>query len=166
MKFSKVVLVALLVSVATVAYGDVSIDFPESSDTWDTVYTYWWNQGDTVYGDRDLGTEEFDYVTLVLPVTYNSLNGAGQCDFDLRLDGTTVFSWTVLPSHGTGNHTFEGAMSYTPGGTEEVRYYLTNQVVPGGGSIIIAPDQGTIDFQTVIVGVESASLGEIKAVFK
>jgi hypothetical protein len=151
----------------TAASADVTIDFPLASDTWqlhDPPHWFWYI-GDTVFGDRDLGTEEFDYVTVTLPITINGLVDGGDVDLDLRLDGNTVYNWSVVEGDGTGNIVYEGAISYIPTGTEEVRYYQTNTVPTGDGSIEIIDTGGTIEFQTV-VGIESASLGEIKAVFK
>jgi hypothetical protein len=166
MRVAKVFLICAALSLASAAFADVNIDFPLSSDTWDTVYEYWWNQGDTVYGDRDLETEEFDYVWVTLNLSYNGLAADAEVPLDLRLDSNTVFSWEVVLADGLGDIVYEGPITYTPAGVEEVRYYETAAVYPGGGAIIIAPDLGYIDFQTVVVGIEAASLGEIKAVFK
>jgi len=166
MKFSKVFLFIVAVSIATCASANVEFDFPTSSDTWDTVYEYWWNAGDTVYGDRDLGTEEFDYVWCDVNLSYNSLTATAVVPIDFRLDSTTVFSFDILDDHGVGSYVYEGAITYTPAGVEEVRYYETAAVYPGGGSVIISPTGGTIELQTIPVGIEAASLGEIKAVFK
>ncbi len=166
MKLAKVFLICAALSLATTALADVNIDFPLSSDTWDTVYEYWWNYGDTVYGDRDLETEEFDYIWCTVNLSYNSLTPTAVVPIDVSLDGTVVFSFDILDDHGTGDYVYEDAISYTPAGVEEVRYFETAAVYGGGGSVIIAPDLGYIDFQTIVVGIEAASLGEIKAVFK
>ncbi|MCP4229227.1 MAG: hypothetical protein GY771_03650 [bacterium] len=165
MRVAKILLILIAVSTATVTSANVTIDFPIGTDTWEVeAYPLWWHEGDTVYGDRDLGNDEFSYATVTLQINYNYLTDLSQIDIDLRLDGTTVFSWTVVRDDGDGLIIYEGTISYTPTGIEEIRFYETNDVLYGG-SIWIGDTQGTIEFQTG-VGIETASLGEIKAAFK
>jgi|GEM_PF-2201330 len=160
-------LLVMVMTVTTATTATVTVDFPESSDTWGvSSYPYWWHVGDTVYGDRELGSEEFDEVTIHLPISYNSLNSGGHVDLELRLDGTTVTDFSIVESDGTGMWEDTFTISYTPSGTEEVRYYETNQVTSGAGSISIGTSGGYLDFETVDTAVQATSLGMVKALFK
>ncbi|MCP4229229.1 MAG: hypothetical protein GY771_03660, partial [bacterium] len=150
MRAVKILVILITVSLATIASANVLIDFPLDTDTWEVQsYPYWWHVGDTVYGDRDLGTEEFFYVWVTLPITYNGLDNSGEyIDFELQLSGNPLFDWSVVEGDGTGNVVYEGAISYTPSGTEEVRYYETNVIPHVAGSISIRATNGTVEFQT------------------
>jgi hypothetical protein len=148
--------------------GTVSVDFPLSTDTWQVnSYPYWWHVGDTVYGNRDLGSVHFIDVTIHLPITYNSLNESmgGYVGLDLRLGGTTVTSFTIHQSDGVGTWVDTLTIDFTPTGTMEVRYYETNQVVSGAGSISIGSTGGFLEFTTDNTLIQPASLGRVKAMF-
>lgn len=161
-------LLVMAVSVTLVSAGTFSVDFPLSSDTWElSDYPNWCNQGDTVYGDRDLGTSELTEVTIYLPISDNNLSYSGYVDLDLRLDSTTIASFTITAADGSGMLIRNFAISYSPSGTTEVRYFETNQIIPGAGYIVIGEEEGHLDFVNTDPDVVlPASLGHLKAIFK
>jgi len=86
---------------------------------------------------------------------------------DLRLAGSTVGSFRIQGPVSVGTWVASFNISpYTPSGKPEVRYYETNQVAGGQGSINIGTTGGWIDFYTGGVGVSPASFGQIKALYK
>lgn len=159
----------LLLVLALGAFADFQIDFPLASDTWEVVSDpYWWNIGDTVYGDRDLGTDDITQLDIYLPLDYNSLTASGFVDLDIRVDGNTIASFTIINTDGMlVERTIDLSSSpVTPTGTMEFRYYETNQVAGGQGSIIPADTGGTVDFTTGGSNIVESSFGQIKAEFK
>ncbi len=158
-----------LVLIPSFALGaTVVATFPLSTDTWAVRYSpYWWNIGDTVYGNRNIGTAQLNSAKVHIPLTYSSLTSAGYILMDLRLGGSTVGSFRMQGpiSPGTWVASFN-LTAYTPSGTPQVRYYETNQVAPGAGSVTIGRTGGWIDFNTGHVSVSPASFGTIKALYK
>jgi len=166
MSKQSIFLLGVILLLASVSTATVTVDFPLGNDTWYvSSYPYWYSVGDTVYGDRDLGTLEFYEVTIHLPISYNVLNDGGHVDLDLRLDGITVASFIIYESDGVGMWEETFSISYTPSGTEEVRYYETNEVPSGDGSISISVENGYLEFEAYPEVVQPASLGYVKAMF-
>ncbi len=116
---------------------DDTIIFPTSSDTWAyTYYPYWWNVGDTVFGDHTITENDVDHAEITIYLTTNSLSSSGHCDIDLRIDGSTVGSFQILPGDGLGPITESFDFSALPAGLHELRYYSTNTVDPSLGSTV------------------------------
>jgi hypothetical protein len=142
--------------------------FPLGTDTWQVQSNpYWWHIGDTVYGNRNIGTTQLNSAKVHIPLTYSSLTARGYIDMDLRLGGSTVGSFRMQGPISVGTWVASFNISaYTPSGTPQVRYYETNQVAPGQGSVTIGRTGGWIDFHTGQVSVSPASFGSIKALYK
>jgi hypothetical protein len=158
-----------LLLVPSIAFGAAVVaTFPLSTDTWTLrYYPNWWNAGDTVYGPRNLGTETLNSAKVNIPITRSVLTAAGYILMDLRLAGSTVGSFRIQGpvSPGTWVASFN-ITPYKPSGTPEVRYYETNTVLGGQGSLVMGTTGGWIDFNTGGVGVSPASFGQIKALYK
>ncbi len=158
-----------LILIPSFALGaTVVATFPLSSDTWQVRSNpYWWNVGDTVFGPRNIGTAQLNSAKVHIPLTYSSLRSGGFINMDLRLGGSTVGSFTMQGPVSVGTWVASFNLSpYTPSGTPEVRYYETNQVRAGYGSVTIGRTGGWIDFHTGHVSVSPASFGSIKALYK
>jgi hypothetical protein len=158
-----------LILVPSLALGaTVVASFPLSSDTWTLrYYPYWWNVGDTVYGPRNLGTNTLNSAVVHIPVTYASLTASGFILMDLRLAGSTVGSFRIQGPISVGTWVASFNISpYTPSGNPEVRYYETNQVASGQGSISIGTTGGWIDLNTGSLGISPSSFGKVKALYK
>ncbi|NIT34936.1 MAG: hypothetical protein GTN49_00310 [candidate division Zixibacteria bacterium] len=158
-----------LLLVPSFAFGaTVVATFPLSTDTWIIRSNpYWWHVGDTVYGPRNLGTAQLNSAKVNIPIAYTVLRAGGYINMDLRLGGSTVGSFTIVGPVSVGTWVKSFNISpYKPSGTPEVRYYETNQVRSGYGSIVIGRTGGWIDFYTGGVGVAPASFGQIKALYK
>jgi len=167
-KFALPVLLVIFVTAGISLAGVLSVNFPLGSDTWEVANDpYWWNAGDTVYGDRDLGSAHFTQVVINLPITENSLIEAegGYVALDLRIDGTTVASFEIHEADGDGMWVDTFTIDFTPTGTMEVRYYETNTVVSGAGSIVIEDTTGYLEF-TDNDSIQPTSLGLVKAIFR
>lgn len=165
------VLAGIFVAAGISLAGLVSVDFPlpQGTDTWQVYsYPWWWNAGDTVFGDRDLGSVHFNQVAIHLPITVNALNESmgGYVALDLRIGGTTVASFTIHQADGVGMWEDTLTIDFTPTGTMQVRYYETNTVVSGAGSISIGDTTGYLEFTTDNTPVQPTSLGLVKAIFK
>ncbi|MEE9457921.1 MAG: hypothetical protein V3W11_12320 [bacterium] len=158
-----------LLLVPSVALGaTVVASFPRGSDTWRIQYNpNWWNIGDTVYGNRNIGTAQLNSAKVHIPITQSFLTSSGYINMDLRLGGSTVGSFRiqgpVSPGMWVASFNISG---YTPSGTPQVRYYETNQVARYQGSIVMGRRTGWIDFNTGHVSVSPASFGAIKALYK
>ncbi len=124
-----------------------TVQFPTSSDTWTIASSpYWWNSGDNVIGDRTLASSNYQFAQVSLYLSDNNLNGTGHVDLDFLINGTSVGTMTVLPSHGTGYVSFPFSFEPIRGETVTLQYLEKNTVISGGGSIIIDPSNSTIDF--------------------
>ncbi|MCD4847460.1 MAG: hypothetical protein K8R76_04640 [Candidatus Aegiribacteria sp.] len=116
---------------------DVTIIFPTSSDTWQLVYyPYWWNSGDTVFGTHTISEDNVDHAEITILLTTNTLITGGYCNIDFRIDGNTCGSFQILPEDGLGPITESFDFTALPAGTHELRYFSTNKVAPGCGSIV------------------------------
>jgi hypothetical protein len=115
--------------------GTAIVYFPTTADTWEvSSYPYWWHEGDTVYGVHDPGLAMVNHVDCVIKISYNVLNNGGHVDLDFRIDGTTVGSMVLTEAHGTG--LVMASFDFSPISPPfELRYYETNLVAPGGGSV-------------------------------
>jgi hypothetical protein len=146
---------------------DETVIFPTSGDTWDVAsYPYWWHVGDTVYGVHELSEACVDHVDLTLKISYNVLNSGGHVDLDFRIDGTTVGSLIVTEGDGVGYvyASFDFAPMSPP---FELRYYETNAVATGAGSISI--DQTGLcsaAFSTCLSAVEQTTWSRVKALYQ
>lgn len=159
---------ALLLIPSFALGATVVATFPLSSDTWIIKYNpLWWNIGDTVYGPRNIGTATLNSAVVHIPITRGYLTAAGYINMDLRLGGSTVGSFRIQGPVSPGTWVASFNLSgYTPSGTPQVRYYETNEVPHGQGSIAIGRTRGWIDFNTGQVSVSPASFGAIKALYK
>jgi len=146
---------------------DETVNFPVSTDTWIvTSYPYWWHPGDTVYGNRNVSLGSVDHVDLAFKISYNVLSGSGHVDLDFRINGTTVGSIMALPSHGTGY--IYASFDFPPVAPPfELRYYETNLVDPGAGSISIdATGLCTATFSFGGTPVDDSTWGQVKSLFR
>jgi hypothetical protein len=119
------------------ALGGGVVPFPTSGDTWAVMfYPYWWNVGDTAFGVHDPGISSVNHADVTLKISFNVLNGGGHVDLDFRIDGVTVGSFVVTEADGLGTvvGSFDFAAMTPP---FELRYYATNTVASGAGSISI-----------------------------
>jgi len=159
---------ALLLIPSFALGATVVATFPLSSDTWLIASNpYWWHIGDTVYGPRNIGTAALNSAVVHIPIPTTYLTSSGFINMDLRLGGSTVGSFTIQGPISPGTWVASFNISpYTPSGTPEVRYYETNQVAPGQGSIVMGTTGGWIDFNTGGLGVAPASLGKVKALYR
>jgi hypothetical protein len=143
-------------------YGDV-FDFPTVADTWEvSSYPFWWHVGDTVYGSY-VTTEAISHVDISITLTYNILNSGGHCDFEFRINGTSVGSFIVTEASGLGPVLESFDFTSIPAGAVELRYYETNQVAPGAGSISISEVSGTNSVNFYLTALDRTTWGAIKA---
>ncbi len=141
----------------------MSSDFPSGADTWEiSRYPYWWHVGDTVYGDY-VTTETISHVDLYIMLTYNSLNSGGHCDIDFRINGTTVGSFQFTEASGMGPVEESFDFAPIPAGTIELRYYETNLVAPGAGSVTISEASATNFVTFSMTALERTTWGAIKS---
>lgn len=115
--------------------GGPVVVFPTSADTWQVnSYPYWWHVGDTVFGNYNPAIAGVTHADIALKIDQNVLNGTGHVDLQFRIAGVTVGSFSILPSDGTGTvlESFDFAAVNPP---FELRYYETNLVDPGAGSV-------------------------------
>ena len=144
------------------SWGDV-FDFPTVADTWEvSSYPYWWHVGDTVYGSY-VTTEAISHVDISITLSYNSLNSGGHCDFEFRINGTSVGSFIVTQASGMGPVLESFDFTSIPAGAVELRYYETNLVAPGAGSISISEVSGTNSVSFSQTALERTTWGAIKA---
>jgi hypothetical protein len=142
--------------------GDV-FDFPTSADTWTmTYYPYWWNTGDTVYGTY-VTTETIDHAEISLSLTRNSLVSGGHCDIEFRIDGTAVGTFTITEASGLGPILESFDFTSIPAGPHELRYYETNTVAPGCGSVDMNEAAGINSVSFSCLALEQTTWGAIKA---
>ncbi len=146
---------------------DEQVVFPTSADTWQvSSYPYWWHVGDTVYGDHNVSLGSVDHVDISLKIDYTVLSGGGHVDLDLRLNGITVGSFSITEADGTGyvNRSFDFAPMSPP---FEIRYYETNQVEPGLGSVAFdETGLSTVNFSGGAVPVEATSWSQVKHLYR
>jgi hypothetical protein len=147
---------------------DETVSFPTSQDTWSVYYyPYWWHVGDTVYGTHTVSMSSVNHAEIMLYLTYNALTpGCGFVNLDFRLNGTTVGSFTVMPEDGYGPvmASFDFPAVTPP---FEMRYYETNQVAGGCGSISMdTSGQNTVTFAGGDTATESPTWASIKALFR
>ena len=138
------------------------------ADTWDVFYyPYWWNAGDTAYGTHDVDMGSVDQADVTIYLTYNSLvSGCGFVEMDFRIDGTTVGSFTISAEDGFGpiNHSFDFAPVSPP---FELRYYVTNTVASGCGSISLDESGlNMVEFGGSGTPVETASWSAVKSFYR
>jgi len=145
---------------------DETVMFPTSADTWQvSSYPYWWHVGDTVFGVHNVSLGTVNHADVALKISYNVLSGSGHVDLDFRIDGTTVGSFQCLPSHGTGYvYASFDFVPMTP--PFELRYYETNLVDPGLGSISM-DESGlcTVTFAGGGTPADASTWGRVKALY-
>jgi len=143
------------------------VPFPTAADTWEVEsYPYWWHVGDTVYGDHDVPLESVDHADVTLKMSYSSLNSGGHVDLNLMIDGTVVGSVVITEADGTGfvYASFDFDPIVPP---FELRWYETNLVDPGAGSIQLDEvGECMIDFSGGAVAAESATWTTMKAAYR
>lgn len=146
---------------------DQSITFPTSTDTWTvSSYPYWWHVGDTVYGTHNVSPAATS-VSVSLALIYNSLtSGCGYVDLDFRIAGTTVGTLHITAESGLGPVS-GGPWPCTASGPVELRYYETNQVVGGCGSISL-DDSGrsSVTFAGGGTPTDNSTWGKVKSLYR
>ena len=116
---------------------DDTFIFPTSSDTWDLqYYPYWWNYDDTVFGTYTISEDNVDHADITIILTTNTLVSGGYCNIDFRVDGNTLGSFQILPEDGLGPIMESFDFTAISAGTHQLRYFSTNTVAPGCGSIV------------------------------
>lgn len=147
--------------------GAEVVVFPTAADTWEVMfYPYWWNVGDTAYGDYDLDLSPVNHADITLYLTYNSLTaGCGFVNFDVMIDGATVGSFTVNPEDGFGP--VEASLDFAPqSGPFELRYQVTNTVAGGCGSISLDESgENMIVFSGEATPTEASTWSRIKSLY-
>lgn len=144
---------------------DVTIIFPTSSDTWDLMYyPYWWNYDDTVFGTYTISEEYMDHAEITILLTTNTLVTVGYCDIDFRIDGNTCGSFQILPEDGLGPITKSFDFTALSSGVHQLRYFATNTVVPGCGSIVWNVTGNSVVFSNVS-SLDDSTWGMIKSAF-
>ncbi|MBD3236459.1 MAG: hypothetical protein GF330_07135 [Candidatus Eisenbacteria bacterium] len=147
---------------------DEVVVFPTSQDTWVVnSYPYWWHVGDTVYGVHDVALETVCHADIELYLIYNSLvPDCGYVDLQFQIDGTVVGDFRILPEDGLGpiNASFDFEPMSPP---FELRYYETNQVVGGCGSISLDESGlNSVTFSDDPSPAAEGTWGEVKALFQ
>jgi hypothetical protein len=147
---------------------DETVVFPTSQDTWSIYYyPYWWHVGDTVYGTHTVPLTSVNHADITLYLAYNILTpGCGFVNLDFRLNGTTVGNFTVYPEDGLGPvlASFDFP-SVTP--PFEMRYYETNTVAGGCGSISMdETGLNNVVFSGGPTPAESPTWSAIKALYR
>lgn len=114
--------------------------FPTPDDTW-VIYSdpYMWHAGDYIEGTRYLGAGPMRITHLIIHVelSYTSLWGIGHVDIDVYLNGNYVGSFVFEPGQVSKDLMFTGLSVYSPDGMVTIKYYETNTVASGYGSITI-----------------------------
>jgi hypothetical protein len=144
---------------------DAVVAFPTAADTWEVAsYPYWWHAGDTVYGMHDPGLASVDHADVILKISYNVLNGSGHVDLDFRIDGTTVGSVVVTEADGLGYvmASFDFASMVPP---FELRWYETNLVDPGAGSVSLDETGECEVIFSGPVGADLQTWGDVKRLY-
>lgn len=151
--FKKATLILALVAVcitANRAQAQVFVGtFPSDSSTvvasighFGGQIGYFWSasRGDKVE-ETFVGTGlvSVNQLDLLFDVSQNVLNSGAQVDWEVRLNGTPVGTWTWHDTDGTGpvNLSYLFAPIFG-GGTYTVGMHVTNEVPPGLGSIVLA----------------------------
>ncbi|MDP6418420.1 MAG: hypothetical protein QF492_01845 [Candidatus Krumholzibacteria bacterium] len=141
-----------------------TIDFPTDSDTWEiSSANYWWHEGDTVYGDRTV-TAPASQADVYLNIPYNSLSGDGYVELEFTIGPEVIGYMVILPSHGTGIVSFSFTFPTIPPGTHEFRYYETNLVCGGCGSIQIDPTGGYVELSGT-TAVQPGTWSSVKSIY-
>jgi hypothetical protein len=153
-------------------YGGVTdrdevVVFPSSADTWQIASNpYWWHVGDTVYGTHTVSMGAVTHADITLYLTTNALtSGCGVNDIDFRIAGTTVGTFHVHAEDGLGPvmASFDFPAQTPP---FELRFYETNQVIGGCGSIVMdASGRNEVNFGGSTPAVET-TWGDIKGLFQ
>ncbi len=127
----------------------VTVQFPSSAlDTWSLLhYPYMWNTGDYIEGTRNLGpVNTVSTVQIHLVISTNYLNGPGEVDIDVYLNGIRAGSFGVYPGESVKDVQLDFSPVSTNNGDMTIKYLETNTVLPGFGSILIDGTQSTISF--------------------
>jgi hypothetical protein len=170
--WSKVASLALFASFS-VAYAHGYTDvFPSSGSTvvgsvgviGANEIGYFWSvgRGDKVEESFSTGYSAVIGLTLDFDVVANFLASGAFTNWDVRINGTTVGSWTHTGTSGVG-HQFL-TYSFSPisdgGGNYLVGMYVTNEVAGGDGSISLSKDLRT-DSMTLTPVPEPASMAAL-----
>lgn len=147
--------IAALAIVAASSASAFTGTFPSDSSTvigsYPTVDAntigYFWSasRGDSVRETFSTGLGSVTHLGLKLVIADNVLGSGAQVDWDVRVNGNTVGTWTVTQADGTGPVSLDynfGAIS-DGGGMYEVGLFVTNQVPDGLGSIALGKNVRT-----------------------
>ncbi len=108
-------------------------------------YGYFWSvaRGDSIVETfTGTGLPIADQLSLNFKVPYNSLQSP--VNWDVKVNGNTVGSWTWSPSDGTG--AFSQTYNFAPivGDTYTIGMYVSNEVPSGWGSITVSYGEATL----------------------
>jgi hypothetical protein len=146
---------------------DEIVNFPTTGDTWSVAsYPYWWHAGDTVYGSHTVALGSVTHADVSLKIDDTVLSDPGYVDLDFRIAGVTVGTLHITAATGTGYAlgSFDFAAVAPP---FELRYYETNTVGSGLGSIVLN-DSGlsTVTFRGGGTPTETGTWGKVKALYR
>lgn len=125
-----------------------TVHFPVVSDTWQVANDpYWYMLGDTVFGQRNTSVTPVNHADVALRLATNVLQTGAYVDLHFRINGISVGTLQVTPDDGVGIvwDSFDFGPMVPP---FELRYYETNTVPGGGGSISLNRDPGNTGFVT------------------
>lgn len=103
---------------------------------------YFWSvaRGDSVRESYSTGLSSVEKLHLEFAVTENVLDASSQVDWDVRVNGNTVGTWSHSAADGVGqiilDYTFTSIAD--GGGNYEVGMFVTNETAPGAGSIALS----------------------------
>ncbi|MDP6418229.1 MAG: hypothetical protein QF492_02865 [Candidatus Krumholzibacteria bacterium] len=129
-----------------------TFDFPLASDTWSSGSNWWWSEGNTVYGDRDV-TGPVTQAEVVLYLSGNGLTEGNTADLDFRLDGVTVGTLHITAEDGLGPIT--GSFSFDEiDSPSELRYTMASDICGGCGAINL---KDALEVSTVTLSTGTAT---------
>ena len=143
------VMTVMLSPIASASNINVPVQFPSSAlDTWSFMhYPYMWNAGDHIEGTRNLGpVDTISTMQIHLVITTNYLDGPGEVDIDVYLNGVRVGNFGVYPGESVKDVHIDFSPVSTNNGDMTIKYLETNTVLPGRGSIEIDGTQSTVSF--------------------
>ena len=137
-------------SVATSCAASFTAQFPSPSSSFvastSEHFRYFWSvgRGDCIYQSfTGTGITAVDRILLDFVVDYNVLRSV-PVNWDVRINGTTVGTWSWAPADGTGPVSLDYSFApITGNGDYLVGMYVTNEVPGGEGSIGLA-ETGTM----------------------
>lgn len=153
----------------SVYLGGDTFAFPvEGVDTFSVVFfPYWWNAGDTGYGDRASGIGSVTEASINLSLDANFLS----CDtdeFDLLINGVVAGHFSILPGENPVVRSF-GPFAAIPAvaGEYEIRIRVTETVLGGCGSVDINTVGGSsVEISGGPIATEATTWTSIKSLYR